>query len=101
MKKRRTHQFKISLFSVSTASALFLAWVALFGRKLAETRFQSVADAVFVFMALAAGSFLAFSFFPYFRGDKRWYSISALLTAVFFVGTVMLFSVPVPAGGLA
>jgi len=100
MKKRRTHQFKITLTSVSAASILFLLWIALFGKQLAQTQFRGVADAVFAVMALAVGSFLAFSFLPYFRGEKRWYSISALLTLVFFVGTAMLFSVPLPAGVL-
>ena len=100
MQKRRTHHFKLTLLSVSAASALVLAWFILFGRGLAETHFHGVADAVFAVMAMAAGSFLAFSFLPYFRGDKRWYSISALLTAVFFVGIGMLFTVPVPGGVL-
>lgn len=100
MKKRRTHQFKITLWSVSAASASFLLWIAFFGKTLAQTSFRGVADAVFAVMALAVGSFLAFSFLPYFHGEKRWYSISALLTVVFFVGAGMLFSVPVQVGGL-
>ena len=94
MKRRKTHQFKVTLLSVGGASALFLLWIALYGMKLAQTRFRSVTDAVFTVMALAVGSFLIFSFFPYFRGEKRWYSISALLTAVFFTGAVMLWSAP-------
>ncbi len=100
MKRRKNHQFKITLLSVGGASALFLLWIALFGKKMAQTQFQGVTDAVFAVMALAVGSFLIFSFLPYFRGEKRWYSISALLTAVFFVGTAMLFSVPLPGGVL-
>ena len=98
MKKRRTHQFKITFWSVSAASATFLLWIALFGKTLAQTSFRGVADAVFTVMALAVGSFLAFSFLPYFHGEKRWYSISALLTIVFFVGAGVLFSIPVPVG---
>ena len=98
MKKRRTHQFKITFWSVGAASATFLLWIALFGKTLAQTSFRSVADAVFTVMALAVGSFLAFSFLPYFHGEKRWYSISALLTIVFFVGAGVLFSIPVPVG---
>lgn len=98
MKKRRTHQFKVTLSTVSAVSLLFLAWFALFGKKLAQTNFQGVTDAVFSVMVLATVSFLAFSFLPYFRGDKRWYSISVLLTFVFFVGTAMLFGVSTTGG---
>ena len=94
MKKRRTRHFKFTLSTVGIASAIFLAWLLLFGRGMAQTHFQGIADTVFAVMALATGSFLVFSFFPYFRGDKRWYSISVLLTIVFFAGTAMLFSTP-------
>ena len=94
MQQRRTQHFKITFFSVSTASTLFLAWLAMFGMKIAATHFQGVLDAVFAVMMLATASFLAFSFLPYFHGDRRWYSISALLTAVFFAGAVMLWSAP-------
>ena len=94
MQKRRTQQFKITFLSVSTASTLFLAWLAAFGTRLAATHFQSVLDAVLSVMMLATVSFLTFSFLPYFNGDKRWYSIPALLTVVFFVGAVMLWSAP-------
>ena len=94
MQRRRTQQFKITFLSVSTAATLFLAWLAMFGMKLAATHFRGVLDAVFSVMMLATVSFLAFSFLPYFNGDKRWYSISALLTVVFFVSAVMLWSAP-------
>ena len=50
-------------------------------------------DCVFAVMALATVSFLLFSFLPYFHGDKRWYTISALLTAVFFISAVMVWQV--------
>ncbi|MBQ9131086.1 MAG: hypothetical protein IJX62_01265, partial [Clostridia bacterium] len=90
-----TRQFKRTLLAVSAASALFLLWFAVFGKGLAVSHFQGVLDAILVVMALAAGSFLAFSFLPYFHGDKRWYSISALLTVVFFAGAVMLWQAPV------
>ena len=96
MQQRRTQHFKITFLSVSTVSTLFLAWLALFGMKLAATHFQGVLDAVFSVMMMATVSFLAFSFLPYFHGDKRWYSISALLTAVFFASAVMLWSAPLP-----
>ena len=94
MQQRRTHHFKITFLSALTASTAFLAWLAFFGTKLAATHFNGVLDAIFAVMMLATGSFLAFSFLPYFHGDKRWYSISALLTAVFFTGAVMLWSAP-------
>ena len=95
MQKRRTQHFKITLWTATALSALFLLWFALFGTKLAVSNMKSVLDAVIAVMGLATGSFLAFSFLPYFRGDKRWYSISALLVAVFFVGAMMLWRVPV------
>ena len=94
MQKRRTQHFRITLTAVLGASALFLLCLLLFGRAVATTHFSLIHDCVFAVMALAVGSFLAFSFLPYFHGDKRWYSISALLTAVFFVGTVILWQVP-------
>ena len=96
MKKRRTRHFKITLWTVTGVGALFLGWFALFGRSLAVSHFKGVADSVFAVMALAVGSFLLFSFYPYFHGDRRWYSISALLTLVFFVGTAMLWQTPIP-----
>ncbi|MBQ2734919.1 MAG: hypothetical protein IJF33_03720 [Clostridia bacterium] len=98
MIRRRTRYFKITFLSSLGFSAAFLAVLALFGAQLANANFQSVADSVFVLMALAAGSFLLFSFTPYFRGDKRWYSISALFTVVFFMGAVIVWQLPVAAG---
>ena len=95
MQQRRTQHFKITFLSALTASIAFLAWLGLFGTKLAATHFQGILDAIFAVMMLATVSFLAFSFLPYFHGDKRWYSISALLTAVFFVGTVFLWQAPI------
>lgn len=94
MQKRRTKHFQITLLSVAAASTVFLGWLGFFGMKLARTHFNGVLEAVFAVMMLATVSFLAFSFLPYFQGDKRWYSISALLTAVFFAGAVMLWSAP-------
>lgn len=94
MKKIRTRHFRIALSTASICSALFLLWFAIFGTKLAETHFTGVADAVFAVLVLAASSFIGFCFFPYFRGDRRWYSISALLTLVFLVGAAMLWQVP-------
>lgn len=96
MKAIRTRHFKISLYTALSASALFLLWFAAFGMKLAQTHFQGVSDCVFAVLVLAALSFLAFCFIPYFRGDRRWYSISALLTVVFLIGAAMLWQVPVP-----
>ena len=93
MQKRRTQYFHITLGASGAFSALFLAVIAIFGRTLASTHFNSIADCVFAVMALAAGSFLAFSFLPYFQGDRRWYSISALLTVVFFLSAVLLWQV--------
>lgn len=93
MKKLRTKRFYKVLYGTLGFSALFLGWFLLFGEKLAVSHFHGVADAVFGVFVLAAISFLAFCFLPYFRGDKRWYSISALLTVVFCIGAAMLFRV--------
>ena len=98
MIRRRTRYFKITLLSSLCFCAVFLATLALFGSYLADAHFQSMADSVFVLMVLAAGSFLLFSFTPYFRGDKRWYSISALFTVVFFMGAVIVCQLPVTTG---
>lgn len=94
MIRRRTRYFKITLLSSLGFSAVFLAVLALLGSYLADSHFQSMADSVLVLMAIAAGSFLLFSFTPYFRGDKRWYSISALFTVVFFMGAVIVWQLP-------
>lgn len=93
MIKRRTHFFKITLRTVAGLSALFLAILALFGKALAARHLEGMTDCVFAVMALATVSFLLFSFLPYFQGDKRWYTISALLTAVFFISAVMVWQV--------
>lgn len=94
MKGLRTKYFRIAFGAASGFSALFLGWFVLFGRKLAVTHFQGITDAVFAVLAMAAASFLVFCFFPYFRGDRRWYSISALLTVVFLAGAAMLWQIP-------
>ena len=94
MKARRTRYFRYALFASLGFSALFIGWFVLFGRRLAPAHFGGVTGAVFSVMALATLSFLVFCFLPYFRGDRRWYSISALLTVVFLVGAAMLWQVP-------
>ena len=94
MKRLRTRHFYIALYSALGFSAIFLGWFALFGRRLALTHFDGIMDIVLAVFVLAAASFLAFCFVPYFRGDRRWYSISALLTVVFLTGAAMLWQVP-------
>ena len=91
MKKMRTRYFKMTLGGAIAFSALFLGLLVVFGKQLAATHFDGLLDCVFAVLALAAASFLVFSFLPYFRGDKRWYAISALLVLVFFVGSAMLW----------
>ena len=94
MQKIRSRRFHITLRTVLGASVLFLLWLSLWGKKIAQTHFQSVSDCVLCVFALAAASFVAFCFLPYFRGDRRWFSISGLLTGVFFVGAMMLWNIP-------
>ena len=98
VQRRRTQYFKITLLFSCTLSVCFLLGIALFGTRLAAVNFSHLTDAIFVIMTLAAGSFLLFSFLPYFRGDRRWYSISALLTLVFFAGAGMLWQIPLTGG---
>lgn len=95
MQKIRTRYFFYTLRGVLSFSALFLGWFALFGRDLATTHFRGMTELVFSVLAMAVLSFLAFVFVPFFKGDKRWFAISALLTVVFFAGTAMLWQVPV------
>ena len=91
MKKLRTRRFWTTLYSALGFSALFLGCFLMFGQKLAAEHFSSMTNAVLGVFALAAGSFFAFCFLPYFQGDRRWYSISALLTVVFCIGSAMLW----------
>ena len=97
MKKLRTRHFHIALTASFAVSALFLAWFMLFGKRLAGTNFVGVSDAVMALLAIAAGSFLIFCFVPYFRGDRRWYAISTVLTVTFCIGCAMLWQVGGPA----
>ena len=93
MQKRRTHYFHITLGASSAFSTLFLVVIAIFGKALAASHLEGITDCVFAVMAMATGSFLIFSFLPYFHGDRRWYSISALLTTVFFMSAIILWQV--------
>ncbi len=99
MYRLKTRRFHIALSAVATGSAIFLLALALFGKSLANLSYRGMTDCVFAVMLLAAASFVAFSFLPYFRGDKRWYGISALLTVVFFAGVGLLWQTPL-AGAL-
>ncbi len=94
MKHLRTKYFRLTFGISAGASALFLGWLLLFGRSLAKTNILGMTDAVFAVLGLAAASFLLFCFMPYFQGDRRWYSISALFTAVFVIGATVLWQVP-------
>ena len=96
MKMIRTKKFYLSLKIASGFSVAFLAWMLLLGKNLAASHFDNVTASVFAVLAIAAVCFLAFSFFPYFRGDKRWFSIPAILTCVFFISLVMIWNAPMP-----
>ena len=97
MKLIRTKKFYLSLKIASVFSAAFLGWMLFLGRNLATSHFENVTASVFAVFAIAALCFLAFSFLPYFKGDKRWFSIPAILTGVFFVSLVMIWNAPMPA----
>ena len=96
MKKLRTRRFYGSIGAVVGFSALFLGVIAVFGEKLSAQYFSLLMGAVFLVLALAAISFLAVCFLPYFRGDRRWFAIPALLTILFFAGTMLLWRLPLP-----
>ncbi|MBQ2735564.1 MAG: hypothetical protein IJF33_06995 [Clostridia bacterium] len=96
MKIIRTKKFYLSLKIVSGFSVAFLMWMLLLGKKLAASHFDNVTASVFAVLAIAAVCFLAFSFLPYFKGDKRWFSIPAILTGVFFVSLVIIWNAPMP-----
>lgn len=94
MKRIRTRNFFRTLKVVSGFSACFLLWMLMLGRRLAVEHFDNVTVSVFAVFAMAAGSFLAFCFFPYFKGDRRWFSIPAMLTGVFFISLTVLWQIP-------
>lgn len=96
MKKIKTRNFHLTLKIVLGFSAAFLLWMLMLGKQLAEEHFDDVTTGVFAVFAVAAISFLAFCFLPYFKGDRRWFSIPAILTSVFFVSLVMLWNTPLP-----
>lgn len=97
MKKIRTRNFFRTLKIVSGFSVCFLLWMLVLGKKLAAEHFDGLTTGVFAVLGVAAASFLIFSFMPYFKGDKRWYSISVMLTSVFFVSLVVLWNAaPMP-----
>lgn len=98
MKKIRTKRFLCSLYAAIGLSVLFLGWLLLFGRELAAEYFDGVTGCLFAVMALATLCFVVFCFVPYFHGDRRWFAIPSLLTVVFFIGTAVLWQVPL--GGM-
>ncbi|MBQ9773280.1 MAG: hypothetical protein IJW30_01295 [Clostridia bacterium] len=95
MKKIRTRHFLRCLYTSLGISAVFLLWLLVFGKGMAQEHFASVSSVVFAFLALSAICLLTFCFVPYFKGDKRWFAIPSLLTLVFFMGTAILWQVPV------
>ena len=98
MKKIRTEQFFKTLYTSIGIGASFLLFILIFGRGIAAQNFDVLMGCVFAVLGLAAVSFLVFSFLPYFHGDRRWFAIPTLLTAVFVLGTAMLWQFP--AGGI-
>ena len=98
MKGIRTKHFFRALFASAALSVLFLGWMLIFGREVAARYFDGVTGCLFAIIALAMISFVAFCFIPYFHGDRRWFAIPSLLTTVFFIGTVLLWQVPI--GGI-
>ena len=77
MKKLRTRQFYITLYTSLAFSVLFLVCFVYIGNRIAETHFTGMSEALLGLFGLAAASFLVFCFVPYFRGDNRWYNYDA------------------------
>lgn len=98
MKKIRTKQFYKTLYTSMGIGAAFLLFMLIFGRSIAAQNCDVLIGCAFAILGLAAISFLAFCFLPYFQGDRRWFAIPSLLTAVFMLGTAMLWQFP--AGGI-
>ena len=98
MKKIRTRQFFKTLYTSMGIGGAFLLFMLIFGRSIAAHNFDVLLGCVFAILGLAAISFLAFCFLPYFHGDRRWFAIPTLLTTVFVLGTAMLWQFP--AGGI-
>lgn len=94
MKKIRTEQFFKTLYTSMGIGGAFLLFLLIFGRSIAAQNFDVLTVCVFSILGLAALSFLVFSFLPYFHGDRRWFAIPTLLTAVFVIGTAMLWQFP-------
>ena len=91
MKKLRTRHFYITLYASLALSGLFLGWFLLFGKQFATTNTLGMSDVLMVLFGLAAASFLIFCFVPYFRGDRRWYSVSTVWALAFCIGSAMLW----------
>ena len=98
MKRKRTRYFKLSLRAVLLLGAGFLLFLLTAGKQIAKAHFESMAGLTFSILALSIVSLLAFVYFPFFRGDKRWYAIPGILTTVFFCGASILWQLP--AGGI-
>ena len=98
MKKIKTRQFYKTLYTSMGISAAFLLFVLIFGRSIAAQNFDVLIGCVFAILGVAALSFLAFCFLPYFQGDRRWFAIPSLLTVAFMAGTALLWQFP--AGGI-
>ena len=98
MKIIRTRQFFKTLYTSMGIGGAFLLFLLIFGRSIAASNFDVLLGGVFSVLGLAALSFLTFCFLPYFHGDRRWFAIPTLLTAVFMAGTAMLWQFPI--GGI-
>ena len=96
MQRIRTRRFQIALCVALGFSALLLFVISIFGKQLAPQYFSFLTGIVFFVLVLAAASFLAICFAPYFHGDKRWFAIPALLTLLFFISMTLLWQLPLP-----
>ena len=98
MKRKRTRYFKLSLKAVSLFGIAFLLFLLTFGKQIALSHFEGMAGLTFSILALSLISLFVFVYIPFFRGDKRWYAISGILSTIFFFGASILWTIPV--GGI-
>lgn len=100
MRQDRNFLFRRTLIAVLAASAVLIGFLLLFGKTLAAVSIYLLLVPVFLFFAAAVFGYLAISFLPLFRNDRRWYAIPVILTVIFFIGAALLWRcAPVAMGG--
>ena len=98
MKRKRTRYFRHSMKLVCALGGAFLLFLLTAGKEIAKNHFGGMAALTFSILAISVLCLFAFVYFPFFKGDRRWYAIPGVLTFVFFCGASILWRLPV--GGI-